>query len=58
MDDVLLLGGKEQLLMYLKKQLIDRFEMANMGDASMMLGMNVTRDRKKATITIDQKDYA
>ena len=44
--------------MYLKKQLIDRFEMANMGDASTMLGMNVTRDRKKATITIDQKDYA
>ena len=27
-----------------------------MGDVSRVLGMNVTRDRKKRTITSDQKD--
>ena len=28
-----------------------------MGDVSRVLGMNVTRDRKRRTITIDHKDY-
>ena len=31
--------------------------MTDMGDVSRVLGMNVTRDRKKRTITIDQKYY-
>ena len=34
-----------------------RFEMSNMGDVSIILCMNVTRDREKETITIHQKDY-
>ena len=55
MDDLLLLGGNEQLLNNLKKQFMDRFETTNMGDVSRMLGMNVARDREKGKITIDQK---
>ena len=31
--------------------------MTDMGDVSRVLGMNVSRDRAKGTITIDQKDY-
>ena len=31
--------------------------MTDMGDVSGVLGMNVTRDRKEGTITINQKDY-
>ena len=31
--------------------------MTDMGDVSRVLGMNVPHDRKKRTITIDQKDY-
>ena len=50
-DDVLLLGANKQLLDKLKKQLMDRFEMADMGDVSRVLGMNVTRDREGGTIT-------
>ena len=57
MDDVLLLGANKQLLNKLKKQLMDRFEMTDMCDVSRVLGMNVSRDREKGTITIDQKGY-
>ena len=40
-----------------KKQLTDRFEMTDLGDVSRALGMNVTRDRKNGTITINLNDY-
>ena len=56
-DDVLLLGTNKQLLDKLKKQLMDRFEMTDMGDVSRVLGLNVTRDREEGIITINQKDY-
>ena len=55
-DDILLLGANKQLLDKLTKQLMDRFEMKNMGDVSRVLGMNVTRDREEGTITTNQKD--
>ena len=57
MDDILLLGNNKQLLGKLKKQQMDRFEMTDLGDMSKVLGMNVTRERKNATITIDRKDH-
>ena len=57
MDEVLPLGAIKQLLDKLNKQLMDRSEMTGMGDVSRVLGMNVTRDREKETITINQKDY-
>ena len=56
-DDIFLLGNNKQLLDKLKKQLMDDFEMTDLGDVSKVLGMNVTRDRENGTITIDQKDY-
>ena len=55
--DILLLGNGKQLLGKLKKQLLDRFKMRDLGYVSKVLGMNVTRDRENGTITIDQKDY-
>ena len=54
MDDVLVLGANRQLLDKLKKQLMDRFEMTNMGDVSRVLGVSITLDRKEMTITINQ----
>ena len=45
------------LLDKLKKQLMDCFEMTDMGDVSRILGVNVKRDREEGTITINQKDY-
>ena len=56
-DDTLLLGKNKQLLGKLKKKLMDRFEMTDLGDVSKVLDMNVNRDRQNWTITIDQKYY-
>ena len=56
-DDVLLLGANKPLLNKPKKQLMDRFEMTDMGKLSRVLVTNVSREREKGTITIDQKDY-
>ena len=56
-DDVLLLGSNKQLLDKIKKQLMNRFEMTDIGDVSGVLGMNVTRDREKGIITINRKGY-
>ena len=56
-DDIILLGINKQLLGKLKKQLMDRFEMTDLGDVSKVLGMNVTQNRVNGTITISQKDY-
>ena len=55
-DDILLLGNNKELLGKLKKQLMDRFEMTDLGDVSKVLGMKVIRDRENGTITIDQND--
>ena len=56
-NDILFLSASKPLLNKLKKKLMNRFEMSDMGDVSRMLGMNVTRDREKGTITTNQKDY-
>ena len=56
-DELLLLNANKLLLDKLKKQLMDRFEITYMGDGSSVVGVNVTRDREKGTITINQRDY-
>ena len=56
-DEVLLLGANKQLLDKLKKQLMDRFEMTDMGDVPRVLGMNVIRDREEGITTINCKGY-
>ena len=56
-EDTLLLGNNKKLFSKLKKHLIDRSEMADIGDVSKVLGMNVTWDRVNGMITIDQKRY-
>ena len=49
-DDILLLGNNKQLLGKLKKQLMDHFEMTDLGDVSKVLGMNVLFSRSRVTI--------
>ena len=56
-DDILLLSTSKTMLSKPKQQLVDRFEMSNMGDVSRIISMNVTRNREKEAITISQKDY-
>ena len=56
-DDLFFLVTKKLLLNNIEKQLIDRFKMTDMGEVSVGLGMNVTRDRDKAAIATNQRDY-
>ena len=53
LDDILLLGANKQLLGKLKKKLMDRFEMTDIGDVLRVLGMNVARDHEEGAITIN-----
>ena len=57
MDYILLLSASKTLLNKLIKKLMDRLEMSNAGDVSRVVGMNVTCDREKGVITINQENY-
>ena len=57
-NDLLLLGEDTPLLKDLKTQLMDRFAMTDMGDVSMVLGMQTTRDKEANNLTISQEQYA
>ena len=51
-DDLLIIGGKIQVIETIKKKLKGTFKMTAMGDVSLVLGMQVTRDRERGTLTI------
>ena len=36
---------------------MEKFKMTDMGDVSLVLGMQITRDREKKTLTISQEEY-
>ena len=54
-DDVLLLGKDSRVLERIKRKLMRRFSMTDMGDVSLVLEMEVTRDRTKGTVTIEKE---
>ena len=56
-DDVLLLSKDRKVLERIKRKLMGRFSMTDMGDVLLVFGMEVTRDRTKETVTITQKNY-
>ena len=56
-DDLLVIGGDIQLTEKIKRKLMDQFKMTDMGDVSLVLGMQATRDRKGNTLTISQENY-
>ena len=56
-DDLTLTGGDKAVLKALKKKLIRRFATTDMGDISLILGIQVTRNRKNGTLTISQANY-
>ena len=56
-DDLLVIGSNVRVIATIKKKLKDNFQMNDLGDVSFVLGMQVTRDREKGTLTISQEDY-
>ena len=45
------------MLERVKQNLMGRFSTTDIGDVSLMLGMEVTRDRTKKTVIITQENY-
>ena len=56
-DDVILIGGDDAVLSMLKKKLTARFKMKDLGDASLVLGMEISRDLSCGTVSVTQAPY-
>ena len=54
-DDLLVIGGDIQLIEKIRSKLMEKFKMTDMGDVSFVLGMQITRDSEKKTLTIGQE---
>lgn len=56
-DDVLIACDKKSEEEKLREALESRFKMKYLAEANVILGIKISRDRKKCTISIDQKRY-
>ena len=56
-DGRLVGGGDIQLIEEIRSKLMEKFKMTYMGDVSLVVGMQITRDREKKTLTISQEEY-
>jgi hypothetical protein len=56
-DDLLLASDNLNELIKVKAELSSRFDMEDMGEASFVLGIKITRDRAARTLTISQGAY-
>lgn len=56
-DDLLMFSNDSKLTATMKNALSSAFKMKDLGEVTSILGMNVTRDRKKGIISIDQSSY-
>jgi hypothetical protein len=57
LSDLLLLGPDIEAIQKLKNQLNSRFSMKDLGPVAWYLGMQITRDRSKRTVWINQSTY-
>ena len=56
-DDLLLTGNNEDAISMVKSKLTQRFKMTDMGEASLVLGIEIKRNRELGTLTISQQEY-
>ena len=56
-DDLLLTGKNKDAISKVKRQLTQRFKMTDMGEASLVLGIEIKRNRELSTLTISQEEY-
>lgn len=56
-DDILIAGKDKTQIRELKAALASNFKMSDLGPVKRILGINIERDRKARTISIDQSDY-
>ena len=55
--DISLSGANEKVVLRLRKALMDRFALTNMGEVRLILGMSVTTDSDKGNLTKCQEGY-
>ena len=56
-DDMLIACKSRKEIQKLKEQLASEFEMKDLGAAKKILGMDITRDRKRGVLTLSQQSY-
>ena len=56
-DDMLIFTKSNAVKKAIKKKLMDKYRMTDLGEAKTFLGFQITRDRSKRTITIHQEKY-
>ena len=56
-DDILIAGNSKEYVNELKGWLSSNFEMKNMGEASYILGVKISRDRSKKLLSLSQEPY-
>ena len=57
MDDILIISPEMSNINFLKGELYKKFEMTDLGPVLYYLGINITRDRAKRTISLNQAKY-
>lgn len=57
-DDPLIAGANIEVIGTIKRKLMEKFKRKDMGNVSLVLGMQGTRDRENGTLTISQENYA
>jgi len=57
-DDLLLVGSSMEALNKIKKALRKRFEMKYLGEAKVILGLEISRDKTLGTLKLSQLKYA
>ncbi|CAM9489036.1 unnamed protein product [Sphacelaria rigidula] len=56
-DDLLIAGKDKNILVMLKRKLMAKFKMTDLGNVSLVLGMQVTQDRTLGHLIINQSPY-
>ena len=56
-DDCILTGTSQTLIDVYKKKLHSRYELIDLGPVNWLLGIKITRNRAKKTISLSQKSY-
>ena len=56
-DDILLIGNDIGLLFDVKKWLVEKFQMKDLGQASYVLRIKIIRDRKNRLLALSQASY-
>ena len=56
-DDIVLAGNSIEMMNFTKRKLGEKLEVKDLGEPKFILGLEITRDREKGTISLGQQNY-